>query len=114
VINRPPQIVCLAIDLDEDLVQRPPPVRVSTHSASPVSADLGGEHRAKSVPPEPDRFGADPDAALMQQVLHISKQKGKSDVQHHGQSYDLGARLEVAKEVEFCHPAQLGRHPARL
>jgi hypothetical protein len=77
VINRPPQIVCLAIDLDEDLVQRPLPVRVSTNSANPVSSDLGGEHRAKSVPPEPDRFVADLDAALMQEVLHVSKRKGK-------------------------------------
>jgi len=57
---------------------------------------------------------ADLDAALMQQVLHIWKRQRKSAVQHHGQSYDLGARLEVAKGAAFCHSTKLRNHPARL
>ena len=34
-------------------------------------ADLGGEHRAEPVPPEPDRLVADVYPALRQQILDV-------------------------------------------
>ncbi|EAQ23117.1 hypothetical protein ROS217_02660 [Roseovarius sp. 217] len=36
-------------------------------------ADLGSEHGAEPVPPEPDRLMADVDAALVQQILDVAK-----------------------------------------
>jgi len=72
------------------------------------------EVRAKSIPQEPDNFITNVDAAFMEQVLNIPKGKWKSDGQHHSQSYDLGARLKIAKRAALCHLEKLGRRPARL
>ena len=63
-------------------------------SAEPVSSDLSGKHRAKPVPPKPNRFVADIDAALVQQILDISKRKWKPDIHHHRQADDLGDVLK--------------------
>jgi hypothetical protein len=49
----------------------PPPVRISAHPTAPFPSDLRGEHRAKSVPPEPNRFVADVDPALVQEIFHV-------------------------------------------
>jgi hypothetical protein len=38
-----------------------------------MSADLGSEHQAKSVPPESNRFVAYVDATLVQEIFHISQ-----------------------------------------
>lgn len=35
-------------------------------------ADLGGEHRAKPVPPKPDGLVADVDPALGQEILDVA------------------------------------------
>ena len=40
--------------------------------------DLGSEHRNEAVPPEPNRFVADVDAALVEQILDIAKRQWKS------------------------------------
>ena len=45
VVHGAPQVVPLTVDLHEDLVQMPPPVRLGTHSGDPVSPELGSEHR---------------------------------------------------------------------
>jgi hypothetical protein len=42
-----------------------------SHPAGAISADLGGEHRAKSIPPKSNRFVADIDPTLVQQVFDI-------------------------------------------
>ena len=73
VIHGPPQVMRLAVDLYEYLVQMPLPVRESTHLLDTSTANLSGEHRAKSIPPIPHRFVADVDAALVQQVLDIAQ-----------------------------------------
>lgn len=66
MIHRPPQVMGLAVDLHEYLVQVPLPVRVRAHPANAAPADLGGKHRTEPVPPKPYRFMADFHAALMQ------------------------------------------------
>jgi hypothetical protein len=73
MIDRPPQVVRLTIDLYENLVHMPLPVRIRLHPANPVSADLCRKHRTKSVPPDPHNFVADIDPALMQQIFYIPK-----------------------------------------
>jgi hypothetical protein len=42
----------------------PAPLRIGAHVRDSSLADLGGEHWAKPVPPEPDGLMADIDAAL--------------------------------------------------
>jgi hypothetical protein len=104
----------LAVDFRENLVQVPSPVRVCAHPADPPFPDLRGEQRAKSVPPEPHRFVADVDAALVQQVLNIAKRKGKAKVHHHCQANDLWAVVKVLEGVFFHHKQKLRNRPARL
>jgi hypothetical protein len=114
VINRAPQGVPLAVDLHENLVQVPSPIRGRTHLLDTFTADFSGKHWAKSIPPIPHRFVADVDAALVQQVLDIAERKGKANVHHDRQADDLRAGLEVAKWRAFCHSTRLGRRPASL
>ena len=47
------------------------------------------EHWAEAVPPISNRFVADVDAALVQQVFGIAKGEGEPDIHHHGQADDL-------------------------
>jgi hypothetical protein len=73
VIDGAPEIAELAVDLHEDLVQLPPPLRIAAHMRHASLADLGGEHWAKPVPPEPDGLVADVDPALGQQILDVAQ-----------------------------------------
>ena len=63
----------VGLALRKDPVQMPLPIRMSTKVLNPFSSDLRGEHRTKTVPPEPHRFMADIDATFMQQVLDIAQ-----------------------------------------
>lgn len=71
VVDRPPQIVRLAIDLHEHLIDVPAPVPKAPHSADPLSLDIGRKQRSKPVPPQPNSLVADVDAALSQQILNV-------------------------------------------
>ncbi len=83
MIDRPPQIAELAVDLHEHLIQVPAPLRIAAHVCDPLLSDLGGEHRPKPVPPEPDSLVADVDPALGQQILDVAQRQRVSHVHHH-------------------------------
>jgi hypothetical protein len=51
VINRPLQIVLLAVDLHKNFVQMPLPVRICAHGIDPTSSDFSGKYWAKYVQP---------------------------------------------------------------
>jgi hypothetical protein len=91
----------LAVDRHKPLIQVPLPACTRPYSISPSVADLNGQHRAKSVPPKPDRLMADVDASLMQQIFDIANRKWESDVQHHCQADDLKARLKYRNGLCF-------------
>src|ERR1700722_19334738 len=59
-----PKIAELAVDVHKHLIQMPAPLKIGAHVCASSLADLGGEHWAKPVPPEPDGLMADIDAAL--------------------------------------------------
>ena len=59
----------LAVDLYENLVQVPSPIRVRTHLLDTFTTNFCDKHRAKSIPPVPHRFVTNVDAALVQHVL---------------------------------------------
>ena len=65
----------LAVDLPKHLIQMPAPLRIAAHVRDASPADLRGEHRAKPVPPEPDRLMADVDPAFGQQVLDVAQRQ---------------------------------------
>ncbi len=79
---------------------------------NPFSSDLRGKQRAKPAPPETDSFVADVDAALVQQVFHISKQEWITYVHHNRQADDLRADFEVLEYVGFGHDRTLRKQPA--
>jgi hypothetical protein len=81
VIDRLPEVVHLAVDLHQHLVQVPSALRICAHPADPIFADLCPEHRAKSVPPKPDRLVTDGDASLVLQIFDIPERKRKSNIQ---------------------------------
>jgi hypothetical protein len=114
LINCAPQVVPLAVDLHENLVQVPLLIRVCTHFLVKFGADFSGKNRAKSIPPAPQSFVADVDPALVQQVLDIAERKWKSNVHHDRQADDLGAAMKVLEGVCFRHQKGLGNRPARL
>jgi hypothetical protein len=65
----------------------------------PFAPNLGGEHRAKSVPPEPDCLVADVDPTLDQQILDVPQRQRKSDVHHHDQTDDLWRAVEISERI---------------
>ena len=89
MIDRAPEVAQLAVDLDVHLIEMPAPLRMDAHLRDAPPADLGGEHRAEPVPPEPDGLVADVDPALGQQILDVAQRQRVSDVHHHDQADDL-------------------------
>jgi hypothetical protein len=85
-----------------------------THRLDAPAPYLGGEHRAEPVPPIPDRFVADLDPALVEQVLDIAQRQREANVEHHRQADDLGACLEVLERGAFRHLRRLAVPSAPL
>src|SRR3546814_13229342 len=52
VVDSPPQVVSLTVDLYEHLVKVPAPVCGAFHSAHALAPDISSEHRSETVPPE--------------------------------------------------------------
>jgi hypothetical protein len=63
VIDGPPKIIALAVDLHENLVDLPAPTAEAS-SPQPRLADIARTQRADAVPPKPHRLMADVDTAL--------------------------------------------------
>jgi hypothetical protein len=82
VIDSPPKVVFLAVDLRENLVEVPLPA-AGFHAVDAAFLDLGCKHRAEAMPPEPDGFVADIHATLMQNILDIAQREREPHVQHH-------------------------------
>ena len=99
MIDSTPEVMTLAVDPDEHLIQMPAPMREVAHSVNPLLADLAGEHRTEPVPPEPDRLVADVDAALGQKVLDLAQRQREADVHHDDRSDHLRRAVEPSKRV---------------
>lgn len=66
LVDRPPQVDQLAIQLHVHLIKMPAPLPEPSHPAHPLSADVAGEHGTEPVPPHPHRLMAEVDPALEQ------------------------------------------------
>lgn len=71
MVDRPPKVMHLAVDLRVDLVEVPPPVTEALHPVNPLAPDVRCKHRTEPVPPQPHCLVAQAAATLEQQVLHI-------------------------------------------
>ena len=107
VIDGAPEIAELAVDLHEHLIQMPTPLGIAAHVRDPLLSDLGGEHRAKPVPPKPDGLMADVDPALGQEILDVAQRQRVSHVHHHDQTDDLWRAVEISERV--AHGLKLPR-----
>jgi hypothetical protein len=107
VIDGAPEIMRLAVYLQEHLVEVPLPMMELPHARDAASANFGREDRPEPVPPEAHAFVADLDAALVQHVLDVPQRERKPDVEHHREADDLRARLEVPERVVLLHPPKL-------
>ena len=90
MVDGAPEVVHLAADLRYHLVKMPSPMAKASHATDPLAANFGGKQRADPVPPEPNGFVADINAALEQQILHIPEAEGEPDVHHHRPADHLG------------------------
>ena len=81
------------------LIQMPTPLRIAAHVRDASLTDLGGEHRAKPVPPKPDGLVADVDPALGQQILDVAQRQRVSHVHHHDQTDDLWRAVEISERI---------------
>ena len=64
MIDGAPQIVRLAVDLYEDLIEVPAPVSEAAHSADALSFNVSCEQWTEAVPPKPHRFMANVDTSF--------------------------------------------------
>src|SRR4029077_8165058 len=105
MVDGAPKIAELAVDLHKHLVQVPAPLRIAAHMSAASLTNLGGEHRAKPVPPEPDGLVADVDPALGQEIFDVSKRQRVSHVHNHNQTDDLRRAVEITERI--AHPPRL-------
>ncbi len=96
--------LALAAHLRQHYSLRP---KMGPHPFDPKLADLSGEQRTEAMPLEPQSFMAHIDATLMEQVLNVPKGQREADIQHHRETDDLGARLEIAEGTAFGHVPKL-------
>ncbi len=89
MIDGAPEVMRLAIDPYEHLIQVPAPVRVGSMMNAPLS-DLRGEHWTEPVPPETHRLMANIDATLEEQIFDLPQRKPIPDVHHHREANYLG------------------------
>ena len=73
VIDGAPEVVLHAVDLHENLIQMPSPLRTLPHRMRSFLPDLRCEHRSETVPPMTHTFMTNIDAALMEQIFNVSQ-----------------------------------------
>src|SRR5208337_465057 len=97
VIDSPPEIAELAVDLHKDLIQMPAPLGEAVLMRYPPFPDVRREHRAKPVPPKSDRLMADVDPPLGQEILDVPQRQRVPHVHHHDQTDHFWRAVEVSE-----------------
>ncbi|MFZ3326535.1 MAG: DUF4331 family protein [Methylocella sp.] len=100
----------LPVNLHKGLIQVPAPLQIAAHVRDASLTNLGGEHRAKPVPPEPDGLVADVDPAVGQEILDVAQRQRVSHVHHHDQTDDLWRAVEISERIAHApRPTQPGQ-----
>ena len=108
VIDGSPEIVRLAIDLHEDFVQMPAPLRNSPQAFYQSPSDLRSKHGSEAVPPEPHSLVADINPAFEEQVLDLPQREGIADVEHHREADYLRRAVEIAERISHRRRLRTG------
>src|SRR4029077_19935072 len=101
MVDGAPKVAELAVDLHKHLVQVPAPLRIAAHVRDASLTDLGGEHRAKPVPPEPDDLVTDVDPALGQEIFAFRSDSIRFDQADFGAHLRLALRRALARTISF-------------
>lgn len=99
MVDSTPEVVALAVDPDEHLIQMPASVGELAHGLNALPADFAGEHGAEPVPPEPHSLVADVDAALGQKILDLAQRQREADGHHDDGPDHLRRAVEPSKRV---------------
>lgn len=99
VVDDPPEMVPLAIDLHKRLIAVPSPT-TGLHAFDAALADLGGERRTEAMPPEAHGLVADLDATLVQQVLDMP-QRNRDPATKSVRSSRRQAKMAIHSVVQF-------------
>lgn len=94
MIDGSPEIVRVAFDLHENLVQMPPPT-AGIESPDQTFLDLRCEHWTEPLSPVSDGLVTHIGSALLQQIFDVPKRQWKTNVHHDGKADDLGDSFEV-------------------
>ena len=113
MVDSSPEIVGLAIDLHEDLIEMPLPLGDLSHVAGSTHPDLAREHGPETINPEPYAFVANIDSALMQKIFDIPKRERETHIHHHRKLDDLGRCFEISERISG-HPETLTDLPYPL
>ena len=71
MINGPPKVMGLTIDIYEYLIDMPSPLGGSLHSANALALDVSCKHWAKAIPLQSHCLVANVDPALREQISDI-------------------------------------------
>jgi hypothetical protein len=77
----------------------PLPLWTALHQVRLLFSDPVREVRSEPVDPKAYAFVADVDAALVENILHVSQSQRKSDIHQHAQLDDFRRGFEVAERV---------------
>ena len=102
MINSPPKIALFPINLDENLIQMPPPFRAMMCTLSTVT-DRQSEQRRKPIMLISDCFICEIKSAFMQQILNLTQRERELAVEPNRVSDYLMARLEITERVQNLH-----------
>ncbi len=82
------------------------------HVVHTPPTDLGFEHWAEPVPPQPHCLVVEVISSLRQQILDVSQRQWIPHIQHHNDADHLGRRVEISERVVgFAHPQRLTAAP---
>ena len=97
MIYRMPKIVPFTLDLHENLIKVPLPIRMTACLLSSFLRNLWCKHWPEAIPPKPDCFMANVDAPFMQKVLHMTERKRETNLYHYCKLDDFRASFKLAK-----------------
>jgi hypothetical protein len=108
LVDRTPEILTLASNGDEELVQVP---RVAQPTFSPLQP--AGVIASELPAPLADGLVGDGDAPLRQEVLHVSQAQAKPEIEPDGVADDLGREpVSVVARSWRAHPGSLPATPS--
>jgi hypothetical protein len=110
VIDSPPEIAELAVDLHKHLIQMPPPLGEVAQMRNPLLSDLCREHQAEPVPPKSDGLMADVDPALRQEILDVSQRQWVPHGHHYDETDYFWRAVEISEWA--AHGPELPRSEA--